>query len=152
MVTPLHSLPITGALMDHSEEDIPQRAHDDTDLEKGIERPPLSAHRVPTSKSSPIMRQFSKRELQNRETLAKRAQYIRVKAYKKLNQSMLKDHWPELRPASHPVYHRTMAPPPPLPRSLPILGWKKDPSHRIRHDPPKGAPFPFPHSIPGSPS
>ena len=63
---------------------------------------------------------------------------------------MRTDHWPELRPASLPVYHQTKAPPPLLHMSLPILGWKRDPSHRLRLDLPKGAPFPFPHSPPGS--
>jgi len=61
------------------------------------------------------------------------------------------DHWPELRPASFPVNQRSEAPPPLLPRSLPNLGWKRDTSRRIRLDLPKGAPFPFPHSPPGSP-
>jgi len=65
---------------------------------------------------------------------------------------MLKDHWLESRPASLQVYPRTVTPPPPLPRSLPGLGWKRDSSHRIRHDPPKGAPFPFLYSPTGSPS
>ena len=32
------------------------------------------------------------------------------------------------------------------------MGWKRDPSHMIRLDPPQGDPFPFPHSPPGSPS
>jgi len=33
---------------------------------------------------------------------------------------------PDLRPASLPVYQRMPAPPPPLPRSLPSLGWVRD--------------------------
>jgi len=64
---------------------------------------------------------------------------------------MLTDHWPELRTASLPVYHRSKTPPPPLPRSLPSFGWKRYPSHMIRLNLPKGAPLPFPHSPPGSP-
>jgi len=65
---------------------------------------------------------------------------------------MLKNHWPELRPASLPAHRRTMAPTPLLPRSLPCLGWQKNSSHKIRHDPTKRVPFPLPHSPPGSPS
>jgi len=46
----------------------------------------------------------------------------------------------------------TLPPPPSLfPRSLSNLGWKREPSYRIRHDPPTRAPFPFPYSPPGSP-
>jgi len=121
-------------------------------MEKGIGRSLLSAHRAPTSRSSPLLRLFSKRELRSREAVAKPAQSIRIKLNKRLHQSMLKDHWFEMRPALLPVYHRTKAPPPPLPRSLSSLGWKRDSSHKIRHEPSKGAPFPFQHSPPGSPS
>jgi hypothetical protein len=71
--------------MDHNAKDNPQRAHDDPNLEKEIERPPLSAHRAPTSRSSPLLRLFSKRDLHNRETVVKRAQSIRVKVNKRLN-------------------------------------------------------------------
>jgi hypothetical protein len=139
VVTPLHSLPLTGAPMNHSAKDNPHRAHDDPDLEKGTWRPPLSAHRAPTSRSSPLLWLFSNRGLHSREAVVKRVQSIRVRVNKRLHQSMLKDHWPELRPTSLSVYHRTKALPPPIPRSLPSLGLKRDSSHMIRHDPPKEA-------------
>ena len=42
--TPLHSLPLTGAPLDHNAEDIPQRTHADLDRDKGIARPTPSAH------------------------------------------------------------------------------------------------------------
>jgi hypothetical protein len=148
----IHSLPLTGAPLGHGAADSPQRAHANPDVYKGIERSTPSAHRPPTSRNSPLLRLLSTRELPKRESEAKRAQAIRVKTNKGLNQSMLKDRWHELRPASLPVYNRTMAPPPLLPRSLPKLGWKRNSSHMIRHDPPQRAPFPFTHSPPGFPS
>ena len=110
---PLHFLPRTGAPLDYNAADKPQRAHASPDLDKGIERPAPFAHRTPTIRSSPLLQLLSTRELHKRESVAKRAQSIRVTNNKGLYQSMLKDHWPELRPASLPVYHRTMAPPPP---------------------------------------
>ncbi len=82
MATPLHSLPLTGAPLDHIAEDNPQRAHYDPDIEKGIARLLLSTHRAPINKSSPLLWMFSKRELHNRETVAKRAQARRVKVNK----------------------------------------------------------------------
>jgi len=106
----MHTLPLTGAPPDHSAADNPKRAHGYFDLDKGIERPAPSAHRAPTIRSSHLLRLLSTRELAKRESVAKRAQSIRVRTNKGLKQSFLKDHWPELRPASLPVYHRTMAP------------------------------------------
>ena len=37
-----------------------------------------------------------------------------------------------------------------LPRNLHSLGWKHDPTFRIRHDPPSGPSYPSSHSPPGS--
>ena len=140
MEIPIHSPPFTGASQDHNAADNPQWAHANPSLAECIERPAPSAHRTPTSRSCPLLRLLSTRELLKRESVAKRAQAKRVRTNKWLNQSMLKDHWPELRSASLLVYYRPMAPTPPLPRSLPGLGWIRDSSHKIRHDPPMRAP------------
>ena len=113
-----------------------------------MERPPLFAQRAPTSKIYPLLLLFSKRDLSRREAAAKRAHFVRVCVNKRLNHAMLTDHRHELRPASFPVYHRTKASPPVLPRSLPNMGWKRNPSHMIRLDLPIGALFPVPHSPP----
>jgi hypothetical protein len=93
---------------------------------------------------------LSKRDFLGRISTAKRTHYVRIRENKRQHQSMLMDPWPELRPSSLPVYPRKTAPPPPLPRSMPNLGWIRDPPYRIRLDPPKGVPFPFPHPTPDS--
>jgi len=117
-----------------------------------VERPPLFAQRAPTSRSSPLLLLLSKRDLSLREAAAKRAHSVRLRMNKRLNQAILMNHWPELRPVSFPVYNRTKAPPSLHPRNLPNMGWKSDLSHKIRLNLPKGGPFLFPHSPPGSPS
>ena len=144
--TSLHPPPLTGVPMDQGAKVNPHRAYDDPDPTTRGARPSPSAQRAPTNKSSPLLLLLSKRYLLRRAIMTKRAHSVRIQANKRQHQPMLTDHWPELRPASLPVYHRTNAPPPPLPRSLPNLGWKRDASHIIRLDLPKRAPFLFPHS------
>jgi hypothetical protein len=143
---------LAEASLDPSASDIPHWPPANPNVAEGIERPAPYARRTYASCSSPLMRLFSTRDLLKRRAVAKRAQTRRVNTNSGLNQSMLKDHLPELRPSSLPVHRRTMTPTPLVPRSLPSLGWQKDSSHKIRHDPPKRDPFPFPHSPSGSPS
>jgi len=116
-----------------------------------VARPPPSAHWAPISRGSPLILLLSIRDLLRRTTTVKRPHSIRIRASKRQHQSMLTGHWLSLRSASLPVYHRKLALPPPLPRSLPSLGWIRDHAYRLRYDPPKGAPFPFPHTPPGFP-
>ena len=113
-------------------------------------RCPLSAQRTPAMTSSHLLLLLYKRDLPRRAIMAKRAQSFRIRRNKRQHKSMHTDLWSELRSASLPVYHRSKAPSPHLPRSLPNLGWKRDPSHMIRLDLPRGGSFPFPHSPPGS--
>ena len=131
--------------------EFPHRARDDPYPTTRSDRPPPSAQRAPTCMSSPLLLLLSKRDLGCRATMAKRAHSVRIRVNKRQQQSMLTDHWPELRPASLPIFHRSKAPLPPLPRSLPNLGWQRDPSHRLRLDLLNGGPSPFPHFPPGSP-
>ena len=129
----------------------PQPTYDGPNPSTGAARPPPSTLWTPTSISSPLLKLLSRRDVLHCLSTAKRAHSIRIRANKRQPQPMLTDHWPDLRPASLMVYHRKPAPPPPLPRSLPNLGWKRDPSYRIRLEPPQGAPFPFSLSPPSSP-
>ena len=91
-------------------------------------------------------------ELRIRTAIAKRSQAARAKKSIALSPPRLTDHWPDLRPASLPVPHRKPATTPLLSRSLLSLGRQKDPSYKVHHDPLMRAPFPFPHSPPGSSS
>ena len=118
---------------------------------EGATRPVPSAQRTPASRCSHHLRPLSRRDLLYRLSAAKRANSIRIRMSKRQHQSMLPGHWPDVRPASLPVSRRSKAPTPQLPRSLPSLGWVRNPSFRIRLDPSKGTSFPFPHSPPGSP-
>jgi hypothetical protein len=59
--TPLHSLPLTGALPDHSAANNPHRAQADSVMDKSILRPAPSAHQAPTSRSSRLLRRLSTR-------------------------------------------------------------------------------------------
>jgi hypothetical protein len=142
METPLHPPLFAGASRDYETTDNPQRAPEHTYLAEGRARPMPFAHRTPTGRSSPLLLLLSSSDLLKRESVAKRAHNRRVRTNKGLNQSMLRDHLPELRPASIPVYRRKRAPTPLLPRSLPSLGLHKDSSHRIRQDPRRGFPSP----------
>jgi len=151
METHLHPLPITEAPMDQNADDNPHRSHDDSYPTKGGARSPLFAQQAPTNKRSTLILALPKRDLHRRGTAAKRAHSVRVRVNKRLNQPMLTYHWSALRPASFSGYHWTKAHLPLIPKSLLSLGWKRDPSQRIRLDLPKGAPFLFPHSTPGSP-
>jgi hypothetical protein len=118
----LHPPPFTGVRMDQGAKENPHPTYGGLDPSARAARPPPSAQRAPTSRSSPLLLLLSRRDIHSRTTTAKRAPSVRIRANKRQHQSMLTDHWPELRPASHPVYHRTKAPPSPIPRSLCNLG------------------------------
>ena len=119
----------------------PQPTSDDPIPSEGAARSKLSAQRIPTSKSSPLLMSLSRRDLLHRISTTKRANTVRIRTNKREYQSLLPDHWPALRPASLPTSHRQPAPISPLPRSLPGLGWLRDSSFRIRLDPPRGLRF-----------
>ena len=123
----LHSPSLAEASLDSGTSDNPQGPSANPNPAEGIERPEIYAHRTYTSRSSPLLRLFSIRDLLKRGAGAKRAQTRRVNTNKGLNQSMLKDHWPELRPASLPVYHRKMAPPPSFQKAYPASVGKGTP-------------------------
>ena len=149
----LHPPSFSGEPRSQEIEDTTHPANDVSDPSTRADQPSLPAQRVPTKRRSPLLLLFSRQDLLRRITSAKRINTVSIRTNNKLRQSMLTDHGTELRPVSLPVRHRNPAPPPPLPRSLPNLGWKRYSSYRIRHDPPPTrAPFPFPHSLPGSPS
>ena len=122
METSFHPPPFTGVPMNQGAKENPHPTYGGLDPSARAARPPPSAQRAPTSRSSPLLLLLSRRDIHSRTTTAKRAPSVRIRANKRQHQSMLTDHWPELRPASHPVYHRTKAPPSPIPRSLCNLG------------------------------
>jgi len=134
--TSLHPPPFTGAPRDQGAKKNLHATYDSPVPPTRAARPPPSAQRAPTSRSFPLLLLISKRYFLRRTITAKRAHSVRIRASKRQPQSMLTDHWPELRPVSLPIYHRTKTPPPLLQRSLPSLGRKRDPSHKIRLDPP----------------
>ena len=72
VVTPLHSLPLTGAPMDHIAETNPQRAHGDPDLEKGIERPhafrPSGPHQQKISSFAVVLQKITTKSLNRGQT------------------------------------------------------------------------------------
>ena len=73
------------------------------DPETRAARPPPSAQRGPTSRSSPLFLQLSKRDLLSRISTVKRTHSVRIRSNKRQHQSMLTVHWPELRSASLPL-------------------------------------------------
>jgi hypothetical protein len=87
----------------------------------------------------------------NANPRAKRAQAIRVRANKGLNQSMLMDHWPELRPASLPIYPgRWLRHPPPFQKAYPSSAGNGTPRIESAMTPQRGPPSPsrIPHRVP----
>ena len=123
----------------------------DTTQSEGEPNPPSSAPPAKPSRGTPL-RPLARRDFLYRITKAKRARATRTLSNARHNQSLITAHFPDLRPASLPIHHRLPALTPLLPRSLPNLGWKRDPSYRIQFDPPQEASFPFPHSPPDSPT
>ncbi len=80
--TTLRVPPLTGASLAHGTASNPQRANAKPSLDEGAERPKPSAHRTPISKSSPLLRMLSPRELPKRGSVAKCVQATRVKSNK----------------------------------------------------------------------
>jgi hypothetical protein len=150
-VTSHHLPPFSGDPRSQGTKENPQPTSGGPDPSTRAARPPPSAQRAPTSRRSPLHLLLSRRDFLRRISTAKRTHSVRIRVNKRQHHSMLANHWLELRSASLLVYHRHMAPPSPLPRSLSNIGWIRNPSYRIRLDPPKGAPFPYRHSPPGSP-
>ncbi len=92
----------------------PQPTSDGPNPSKGAARPKLSAQRTPTGKSSPLLMPLSRRDLLYRLSKAKRTHSVRIRTNKRQqHESMIPNHWPDLRPASLPVSHRKPAPTPP---------------------------------------
>jgi hypothetical protein len=147
----LHPPPFSGTSPGHGATNGPHRAPTSPNLYEGVERPAPPAKQASTSRNTLLLWLFSPLELRKRESGAKRAKTVRVQTNRALGQPMFTDHWLELRPVSLPIYHRTPAPTLLLLRNLPNLGRKRDSSYKARYDPPMRAPFPFPHSPPGSP-
>jgi hypothetical protein len=79
------------------------------------------------SRGTPL-RPLSRRDLLYMITTAKRVRATRTRPNARQHQSLITAHFLDLRPASLPVQNRLPAPTPLLPRSLPNLGWHRDPS------------------------
>jgi hypothetical protein len=146
---PFHSPPLCGASPTLGTVDNTQRSHAHPNMDEGVERPAPSAKRFPPNRNSPLLRLFSSLKLRKRETVARCAQTVHARSNKALGQPMLVDHWPSLRPASLPVYHRTPATALLLPKSLPSLG-KGTPLVRSTMTPHEGPPSAsrIPHRVP----
>ena len=78
---------------------------------------------------------LDKEDVNSRNRLVSSRNTTRKQANQARNQSTLMDYWPTLTPASLPVRHPKESRTHLLPRSLPNMGWKMDPTLDIRPKP-----------------
>jgi hypothetical protein len=154
--SPLVSIPISQELGSPSE---PHPSRPPTPTRMGRHpKPPTETHAPLEGKSIPAshgpvhlpppsrtrshrgrlpIRILSRALLLSRELMAKRTRSRRIRAKAKNSQSMITDHFPGLIPASLPARDRQPTPTVLRPRSLPSLSWRRNPSFRMRLDPPQ---------------
>jgi len=119
----------------------------------GNTRPRFKAYQKKTSKPGGYSPTYilDKEDIKSRRLSASSRNITRTQEHQARKHSTLKDYWPTFIPASLSVRPPGEPRPLLLPRSLPSMGWKPDPTFVIRRDPIKEASYPFPHSPPGSP-